>query len=412
MNTAGLSLSDAPPFRTVYPFFIAAAFFGSLSFLALSFSGEPNRYDPFVIASIHLFTIGFFLNAVFGSLVQMLPVVGGIKIESPKIIKIVFVGISGGALLFFAGFVAYRPLLGAAVAVLSVTVLFAFGMLLLKIFRNGGELSTTTKGIRIAIIISFLALGLGLHLLSSHAFSHIGASHIRLTQIHILLSVFGFLGVLIISVSHQVLPMFYVAPEFPKFCRRWPIVIFVAALLLFAPSELSAFVAKVAVWTAFLAFAVVALKKLRERRRLLSDASLKFWQTGLISLIIGLFLWAYEFFFGLAHSDFLFALFFGLGFAGSIVKAMMNKIVPFLAWFHLTSQGKWDAPNMREMISDKASNAELYLHLSSIILFLLSLIFAPLFVVASLTAFASFATLFANILRAVKIYNAQLTQLS
>jgi hypothetical protein len=412
MNTAGLSLSDAPPFRTVYPFFAIAALFGILSFMALSFAGEANRYDPLVIASIHLFTIGFFLNAVFGSLVQMLPVVGGIKIESPKIIKITAIGIGSGAILFFVGFTGYRPLLSVAVVVLSISIALAFGMLIIQILKNKGSVSVTVRGIKLALISALLGLGLGLHLLSSHAFSHIGASHIHFTQIHILLSVFGFLGVLIISVSHQVLPMFYVSPEFPKFCRRWPIVVFVAAILLFIPSELINFVTKVIIWTAFLAFSIVALKKLKERRRQLSDASLKFWQTGLASLALGLLLWAYDLFFELPHSEFLFALFFGLGFAGSIVKAMINKIVPFLAWFHLTSQGRWDAPNMREMITDKSANIELYLHLMSIILFLVSLTFTHLFAIASLTASASFAVLFRNVLRAIRMYNTELTKLS
>ncbi len=410
MNTAGLSLSDAPPFHSVYPFFIAAAFFGVLSFLSLAFSGEANRYDPFVIACVHLFTIGFFLNAIFGSLVQMLPVVSGIKIDSPKIIKIATIGVSVGALLFFVGFVFHRSFLTAAVIVLSIAILPALSMLLFNILKNKSIAGTTVKGIGIALTAAFLAIGLGLHLLSSHAFSHIGASHIQLTQIHIFLSVFGFLGVLMISVSHQVLPMFYVSPEFPKFCRIWPTVVFISALLLFVPSEFVGFFAQIAIWTAFLAFAVVALKKLRERRRLLSDASLKFWQTGLASLIVGLLVWAYDFFFKIAHAEFLFALFFGLGFAASIVKAMMNKIVPFLAWFHLTSQGRWDAPNMRDMISDKSSNTELYLHLASIALFFGSIFFAPLFMVASLTACASFAVLFKNIVGAVKIYNKELTK--
>jgi len=412
MNTAGLSLSDAPPFKTIYPFFIAAAFFGALSFFSLAFAREADRYDTFVIASIHLFTIGFFLNAVFGSLVQMLPVVGGVKIESPKIIKMVFIGIAFGVSLFYFGFAIYQQLLIPALIFLSVTVVFAFGMLLLKIFKSEGITSTTVKGISIALISAFLALGLGLHLLASHAFGNIGATHMRFAQIHILLSLFGFLGILIISVSHQALPMFYVSAEFPKFCRKWPIVIFFAAILLFIPSEAVNFAAKTIIWTAFLAFSVVGLKKLKERKRLFSDASLKFWQTGLISLMLGLLLWAYDLFFGLPHSEFLFVLFFGLGFAGSIVKAMMNKVVPFLAWFHLTSQGKWDAPNMREMITDKSANIEFYLHLASIAIFLASIAFLQFFAFASLIACLSFATLLRNIIGAVNIYNTELTKLS
>jgi hypothetical protein len=402
MNTAGLSLSDAPPFRGVYPFFLAAAAFGSLSFFALAFAHEPNRYDPFIIASVHLFTIGFLLNAIFGSLTQMLPVVGGIKIDSPKIIKASFFGLSIGAATFFAGFVLYRPFLFVATTILLLTAVLFFGMLLFKISAKQGEISQTVKGIRLSIVVALISIGLGVHLLSSHAMNHIGASHMDLANTHIILSVFGFVGVLVISVAHQVLPMFYVAPEFPKFCKAWPYVIFFSSLALFIPA--SAIYAKIVIWIAFLAFGVVALKKLKERRRLMSDASLKLWQTALLMLITGLTFWAYSTFFELPGQKFIFTLFFGLGFIGSVIKAMINKIVPFLAWFHLTSMGKWDTPTVREMITDKAANIELYLHWSAIVVFCISIFAKIFFAIGCLLAFASFAVLFWNVLGAVKLF--------
>jgi len=169
MNTAGLSLSDAPPFRAVYPFFIAAACFGALSFLALSFASEPDRYDGYIIASLHLFTIGFLLNTIFGALLQMLPVVGGIKIESPKIIKISLIGISLGAALFFVGFSLYRPFLTLSAAILPITLLVGIGMILFKIFSNNGVVSVTIKGVRFALVAAIIVIALGAHLLGSHA---------------------------------------------------------------------------------------------------------------------------------------------------------------------------------------------------------------------------------------------------
>lgn len=48
------------------------------------------------------------MNAIFGSLVQMLPVVGGVKIDSPKIIKLTFISINIGALMFFAGLAGFK----------------------------------------------------------------------------------------------------------------------------------------------------------------------------------------------------------------------------------------------------------------------------------------------------------------
>ncbi len=410
MNTAGLSLSDAPPFGRIHPFFIASAVFGALSFFALSFAATTDRYDPYIIASIHLFTIGFLLNTAFGALSQMLPVVGGVKIESPKVIRITQFGISAGAVLFFAGFAFYRPLLFAALPILCFSLLSGFGMLLLKIQTNKQLTSQTVKGVRFALIISLVAFALGGHLLFSQATMNIAASHLKFVDIHLTTAIFGFFGALVIAISHQVLPMFYVAPEFPKFCRVWPAVIFIASLSLFIPIEVVGMAAKVIIWTAMLAFGVVALKKLKERKRLMSDASLKLWQTGLVSLIVGLAVWALDSVFGVPHKEFLFALFFGVGFLGSIVKAMSNKIVPFLAWFHLTNSGKWDAPSVREMITDKSANIELYLHIGSMFLFLCSIFFPPLFAPASLIGMISFLVLGVNMAKTVKIYKNELTK--
>ena len=408
MNTAGLSLSDAPPFEKIYPFFIAASVYGFLSFAALSFANEPNRFDPYIIGGIHLFTIGFLLNAIFGSLVQMLPVVGGIKIDSPKIIKLTFISINLGALMFFAGLAGFKAAMFPALLALSVGVISFFSMLLLSLFTQKQIASETVKGMRLSLIIGFAALLLGIHLLSSHAIGRIGESHLKFVNLHIIFAVFGFIGILIVSVSKQVLPMFYVAPEFPKFCNFWPLVIFGAVLCAAIPLNEAAIASKIAIWIALSAFATVALKKLKERRRLLSDASLKMWQTGLVSLIVAISIWGYSAVWEVQNLEYLLAVLFGYGFIASIVKAMINKIVPFLAWFHLTSRGKWDAPSVREMITDKSANIELYLHWVAIFLFLSGYLSAIFMQLGSAFAALSFAVLAKNVYTATTIYKKNL----
>ncbi len=394
MNTAGLSLSDAPPFAKIYPFFLASAFFGFLSFAALSFADSANRYDTYLIGAVHLFTIGFLLNAVFAALFQMLPVVGGIKIEASKLTLSATAVLSIGAILFFMHFYMAAMLF----------LLFAVGVLLFTLLKKlfTQKPSDTASSIRLALVGGVLALSYGLHLISSYALSRISASHMEFANTHILLSAFGFLGALIIAVARQVLPMFYVAPEFPRFCRMWSYVILAASILLTIPPL--ALFGKITLWIAFLAFGTVALKKLYERKRKISDASLKLWQTGLLSLLLGLILIAYDYFFELPQKELLFGVFFGLGFLASIVKAMLNKIVPFLAWFHLTSVGIWDAPSVREIITDKTANTELYLHLAAMFLFCISFVLPQLFIAGAIFSAASFGVLFYSICRAILIY--------
>jgi hypothetical protein len=66
--------------------------------------------------------------------------------------------------------------------------------------------------------------------------------------------------------------------------------------------------------------------------------------------------------------------------------------------------GKWDAPSVREMISDKDASIELWLHWSSLALFGAFVILEPLFQFACIFAAASFAVLLKNIIGVLIIF--------
>ena len=68
------------------------------------------------------------------------------------------------------------------------------------------------------------------------------------------------------------------------------------------------------------------------------------------------------------------AVLFGLGFAVSIINGMIYKIIPFLTWFHLNSQGVFNIPTMRDMIPSQATKIQFYLHISSVVLFFIGLL--------------------------------------
>ena len=63
-----------------------------------------------------------------------------------------------------------------------------------------------------------------------------------------------------------------------------------------------------------------------------------------------------------------------VGFSLSVIFAMVYKIVPFLVWFHLSSQGYMEAPMMHEVIKPKMAKIHFFLHIVSV-LFLLGLVF-------------------------------------
>jgi len=96
---------------------------------------------------------------------------------------------------------------------------------------------------------------------------------------------------------------------------------------------------------------------------------------------------------------------FFASFALSIVFAMFYKIVPFLTWFHLNSQGYFTAPMMHEVIHPKTAKKHLYIHLSTIITFILSIFIPQAILLAGLLTILSFGWMCYQIIHAHLIYN-------
>jgi hypothetical protein len=412
MNMAGLSLDQAPPFWSVARFFVTASIFGALFGVALVFMPSETvfeRFSPSTIAAVHLYTIGFFAMTIFGALMQMLPVLAGVSAPKASLVALVsYTALCIGALAFFAGF--YFDLQLAkrvAVVALSIASLAYFLPMLYAILR-AGYVNFTIWGMRLSLFFAVIAFCLGLHLLSSYAFGSVKASQVVFADIHIALASFGFVAILIVAVAHQVLPMFYVAPHFPDFCKKF-IVLFAVSLALYAGLKIAGIdiadtALKVVAALVISAFATVALKKISERRRKISDASLKLWQFGLACAIVSSALFAIDIFWTIPHKEYLFAALFGFGFATSIMKAMLNKIVPFLVWFHLTSKGAFDAPNINELLPQRRALIEAYLHIAIFAILIAGYFVAPLVKLAGALMIVDFLLLASNLSAAAGAY--------
>ncbi|MEY4504395.1 MAG: hypothetical protein RL154_689, partial [Pseudomonadota bacterium] len=155
----------------------------------------------------------------------------------------------------------------------------------------------------------------------------------------------------------------------------------------------------------FSAFGAVALKKISQRRRKVSDASLKLWKIALVFAIIWAILVVVDIFIAIPNKEYLFAIVFGFAFAGTIMVAMLNKITPFLVWFHLTSSGNFDAPNMNELLPPELARLTMKLHIASLVFLFGGYFFEPLIRVAGVFIVLEFSVLFYSILGAARIYN-------
>ena len=93
-----------------------------------------------------------------------------------------------------------------------------------------------------------------------------------------------------------------------------------------------------------------------------------------------------------------------VSFALSIVFAMFYKIVPFLTWFHLNSQGYFTAPMMHEVIHPKTAKKHLWIHLAVVIAFILSIFIPSLITVAGVLTITSFGWMGYQIIHANILY--------
>ena len=187
---------------------------------------------------------------------------------------------------------------------------------------------------------------------------------------------------LIIGVSYQVVPMFQLTPNYPKWLgNSFAPAVFIAlllsllSLLLESMPHWAVIAAQSLFWFLAGSYAVATLRLQGKRRRRVADATLSFFRMGMMALLCAALLALATLFFpDIDHLATLSALLFMLGFAMSLMHGMLYKIVPFLVWFHLFRGGiKSGVPNMKQIIPEKWMWRHLWLHRGT----LLAVLFAP-----------------------------------
>ncbi len=410
MNFTGLSLDQAPPLDAPARFFITAPIFGMLA-AVLIFLTDPalllSRHSMESIVIVHLFTIGMFAMAMLGALQQMLPVLAGVSLPKAKgVATFSHLALALGLLSMAVGLLQSSKImlilaavgLGAGFIVLLTAIALAM--------KKVAFFTPTVKVMMVAVTTAFLVALLGLHLLGGYASGNISALQVMLADIHSVWAVFGFAGLLIIGVAFQVLPMFYVTPQFKTFTTQFMVPLIILGLVtwlvlnIFLPEY--AWTGKLIVTLFFLAFSAMIVKKFRERRRPVSDVTVRYWNLGAILLAPGLLLWQADAWLEVDYISIVSVLIGG--FVLSVISGMLYKIIPFLVWFHLNGQGYMSVPTMNEMIDKKLALTQFILFAFSIGLFIAAFWVPLLTKIGALSLFISMALLEYNLVQALSVY--------
>ncbi len=397
-----LSYDQSPPLAAPLRYFLTAPLFAILAGFLLAWSGPElfvSRWTPAALALTNLITVGFLLQVVLGAMIQILPVVAGANMVNTRLVSaLVHAATSAGALVLAAAFVTFSPLLFSIATALLVAGIALFVASAAHALYAIPATSPTIVGLKLSLLGLFATVALGAALTGALA----GALDLpiglpQLAGIHLGWGFVAWATVLLAAVAEVVVPMFQLTPAYPRwFARAFPIaalaVVALWTLIEIFASEFLQGMSGVAVVAVAALFAAVTLSIQWHTKRARFDVTQHYWRVAMVSTLAGCAVWLAAQAFSAVDESTLWPFLFGVlvlfgGFM-SVVVGMLYKIVPFLIWLKLQNDGKgrFMAPNMKKIISEKAMRGQMFAHFASCVLLLLTVFRPAVFIYP--TAFA------------------------
>lgn len=424
MRMKGLSLETIPPIHIPFRFFNTAPWMGVTAGVLLLLDADTvlvSQWSPGLLAATHLLSLGFMAMIMIGAIFQVVPVISGEMIPGGvKVATAVHLCLTAGVFVLSAGFYwqAYWLFNWAAPLLLLAFVIFlaALGILLLR-QTSGGD---AIYSIRFAAMSLLITVGLGLLRAANYAGLADPLAFANITNVHLAWGLGGWVLLLVMGVSYQVIPMFHVTPNFPgRLARGLPLAVFFSLLALTVISDpLVQCMALLVLASSAVVFALVSIRLLLQRKRKLPDITARFWHLSLCCLIAAAFsvlllyfspLWIP----GSALSTRL-AIGIGLlsiyGFATSVIMGMLQKIVPFLAYLHMQRRSMSNfellktLPHMGEIVPPERSRWQFRLHVMALASLLIANFSGSLVPLAGGFVVADFAFLGYTLAGATSLY--------
>lgn len=325
------------------------------------------RLQPKLLAIVHLFTLGFGSAITIGVLYQMAPVVLVTKLHSPAVGWLSMATFVPGVALLVTSFYLFNiPALvvGAALTVIGA-LLFVYNMW--HTWRDSPEDSLTRQFLLPSVISFMLALLIGFTIAATWRFGwRLGPRGLDLLGAHLFLGVGGWFTGIIIGVSYRLIAMFRLVHGHDEQFG------FTILRLLYggvALGVIAPFTAALSPWLTgtgllLVAAAVIAyvqdFAKLWGRSLRSPDVWMMQVPWAIGYMVIATVATVILFFigrFGIALSPgpvLAIGTAFALGFIGTMIIALLHKIVPFLVWYHryMSKIGTGPVPLMKDLVDE------------------------------------------------------------
>lgn len=366
MNIAMLSLAQTPPLMVPLRLFLIAPLFAVLGMGVLIMAPEAilmTRWSAEALVVVHLIVLGFITMVMLGALQQLIPVLIGVVIEESSRLSLALALFWGlGTLLLVGGFwLRSSAFTVSALWSLGIGLSFLLFYLLRALWQSPSRHPTVLAmlgaivSLALTYLIALLVLGKGGW---SAPVAH------PWTSLHLSWGMLGWMGLLLMGVGYQVVPMFQITPDFPPPLRRWLGPSLFISLLLLSISAINPTLG-VLFWPALvlmagtlLTFAVTIFYLQWQRKRRLPDASVNLWRIAMGSLLLAIIFALPGLMLSLEKLLYLAWVTLVFGTVIPAMSGMLLKIIPFLIWLHLNNQaqqrGDWQAqiPNMKQIIPE------------------------------------------------------------
>lgn len=421
MNAAALDLGASPPLRLPLLFLLSVPLFGVLAALLLLAGGSAlvvSRWQPLTLAWVHLLALGVLMTGMLGSLLQMLPVLLGARVRRVGLwAPLIHAALVGGTLLLVTGFALTQPSLLQVGALALAAALALFVAAAAPGFLRAPRSGETAQAMVLAALALLLTLGLGFALAGGHA--GWWPLYRSLTDLHAGWAALGWVGLLVIAVAYQVVPMFSVCAPYPLWQRRalaptlfgvltvaslgawWPLPYAVRLLL----AALAA--------SAVIAFAASTLWLQHTRRRKLPDVWLDYWKLALAAAALaaggGLLGYLWPALWADPRYELLLGVLWLAVFAPTLMAGMLQRIVAFLIWLDLSARVRAVArgrqpPNLRELVPAARMRGHWRLHALACLLLCLAVLWPALTRIAGLLWAFAWIGLGLNLLAALRTW--------
>ncbi len=375
MGRPKLILSNSLSFRLPLRFFLTAPIFAVAAAMTMILYGHHppiDRWSPEILAITHLLVLGYIVMVMQGATVQVISVlVGGKAKWSDQIGLLMYLSLTSGVLLLATGFLGGgMELFRLSLLSLSLSFFLFFAISMTAIIK--GKARNDVK-LRIALVLLGLAVAIvsGIMLAAGYGWGEISIMR-QWTDNHLVWGLMGGVGILVVSLSYELVPMFQVTPAYPEQLKPWMIAGLFAALLLYSINE-EISTALLAVGYSIFAMLTLSIQSRRKRKEI--DTTVQFWRLAMLSLLATALLWATT----QDSHPLILGILMIVGFSISVINGMLYKILPFLVWVHLSTKvsklslSRRLIPNIKTIIPQGMANTQFWVHLVSIVLIVIDI---------------------------------------